>query len=157
MISIQLSIFFVIFLLLFNKESRVDAFILFAAYSVYMVFTFYLPAISEDGFYKYSITAGLNLTVGFLLHQRNVHAAICSYTLVIVNLIGFCIWYLHLPLTDYNNFSLAVLIIQLITITPKGLTNGLRRYSECITAKFIGRDSIQTHTTLRENQKGGQP
>jgi len=69
----QWIIFSIIFLLLFNKASRVDAFILITAYLIYQLFIVDLEAI-----YYYSCAASLNLIVGLILHTRNKYAAMCS-------------------------------------------------------------------------------
>lgn len=143
----QFIIYSIIFLLLFNKASRTDAFILLLAYSIYQ-----LKIVNLDAIYYYSCTSFLNLCVGLVLHHRNKCAAICSYSLIFVNLLGFFMWYQYLPPNIYDNISLFILIIQLITITPKGLLNGLGHYSKYFMAKSHGFDGNQTRVTMYKNQ-----
>jgi len=143
----QVIIFLLIFLLIFNEASRYDAFILFVAYSFYQ-----LSIVDLDAIYYYSCASLLNLSVGFILHHKNKYAAICSYSLIFVNILGFFLWYQYLPPTIYDNISLVILIIQLITITPKGLLNGLRYYIQHHAPSSNVFDSLESCDKMYKNQ-----
>jgi len=118
----QLVIFSLITLLLTNEASKSDAFVLFVAYSIYQLYI-----VDLDAIYYYSCASLLNLCVGLVLHHQNNSAAICSYSLIFVNMLGFFLWYQYLHPLVYDNISLVILIIQLIAIMPKGLLNGIGR------------------------------
>jgi hypothetical protein len=133
--------------LLLNKASKSDAFVLFVAYSFYQLFIVDLGAI-----YYYSCTSLLNLSVGLVLHHKNKYAAICSYSLIFVNILGFFLWYQYLPPTIYDNISLVILIIQLITITPKGLLNGFRYNIQHPNSSSNGFDSFRSCVKMLKNQ-----
>lgn len=134
--TVQVIIYSTVITLLFNKASQKDAFVLFVAYSFYEI-----KIVDLDAIYYYSCASLLNLIVGLILHHKNKLAAICAYSLIFVNLLGFYIWYQYLPSTIYDNISLVILIAQLITILPKGLLNGLGYYFKYIMAKPNGFDS----------------
>lgn len=112
---------FVIFLLLFNKRSSSAATILIITYLLYEVFV-----VDLAGVYYYSATATLNFVAGCVLCTVNKRAAICSYGLVICNLIGYIMWFTYYEPNLYNSMSLSVLTVQILTILPKGLINGCR-------------------------------
>ena len=139
----QWIIFSIICLLLFNKASRSDAFILIIAYLVYQSFIVDLSAASY-----YSTTASLNLITGLVIHSRNKCAAICSYSLVLVNVFGYFLWFAYLEPNVYNDISLKILILQVITIIPKGLLNGLANIIKYTMAKFAFFNSLQSRVTL---------
>jgi len=141
----QWIIFFIIFLLLFNKASRVDAFILITAYIIYQSFVVDLSAV-----YYYSIAASLNLIVGLVIHSRNKYAAMCSYSLIFVNVFGYFLWYQYYDPDIYDNISLSILALQIITILPKGLLNGLGNIIKYIMAKSPIFNSIQSRVTMHK-------
>ena len=131
----------------FYKASSKGAFIILCGYFVYSLLVIYdIPA--ESYIYYYSCASLINLVVGYFLHKVNKLAALCSYSLVFINIYGAYIWYQYLPHDNYDNISLVVLLVQLITITPRGLINGLRRDSKYTVAKPHGFDSFQSRVTM---------
>jgi len=143
---IQWFIVLAIFLLTFNKASKSDAFVLFRAYLIYQFAIVDLPAEAY-----YSCTAFMNLIVGIILHHRNVSGALCSYSLIFVNCLGFYLWYKYSPPTLYDNISLIILILQLVAITPRGLLNGIRCHLKPPVAISNGFDSIKARVTMYKN------
>ena len=143
----QWIIYLVIVLLLFIRASKYDAFVLFVAFSVYQVFI-----IPVSDIYYYSCTSLLNLCVGIVLHHRNRLAALCSYSLVLLNLIGFWMWYAMFNPTVYDNISLFILTIQLFAIIPKGLVNGIRHYFKHTMAHIVGFDCFQSRATIHKTK-----
>ena len=144
---LQWIVFFIIFSLLFNKASRVDAFILFVAYIIYELFI-----VNLDATYYYSFTALLNLCVGLALHNRNNNAAICSYTLVPWNVVGYYIWYAYYDPDIYDNMSLVILLLQLMFVIPKRLLNGLRNNIKHTMAEYPIFNGDQTRVTMHKSQ-----
>lgn len=145
----QWIIFSIIFLLLFSKDkaSSTDAFILIIAYLFYQSFIVGIPFTQY-----YSYTAFLNLIVGIILQKRNTYAALCSYSLVFCNVMGFLLWYKYYDPDIYDNISLLILILQIITILPKRLLNGLRNSIEHIVAKSPIFNSIQARVRMYKSQ-----
>ena len=117
--------------LCFNKASFWGAFTLYTAYCIYASFIVPMPAI-----YLYSCTALLNLIVGVILQKAFRVAALCAYALVFVNVGGFLLWVKFYPHALYDNISAIILIIQISSLLPKGLLNGLRRNNQHFMAKF---------------------
>ena len=144
----QWCVFSIITILVFIKASKSDAFILFSGYLFYIWFI-----VDVNGVYYYSCSAILNLIIGLNLHFINKRAAICSYLLVIVYLLGVLLWYGYYEPTLYDNISILILVIQLITITPKGLLNGFRYNIEYITSKLAFFDSIKACVTMFKSAK----
>ena len=111
-----------LFFLCFNKASFWGAFTLCTAYCIYAPLIVPMPAIC-----LYSCAASLNLIVGVILHKDFRVAAVCAYLLVLVNVGGFLLWVKFYPHALYDNISAIILIIQISSLLPKGLLNGLRR------------------------------
>lgn len=108
--------------LCFNKASFWGAFTLYSSYSVYSVFIIPLQDI-----YYYSCAATLTFIVGLILQRYYFVAAICSYSLVLVNIVGYWLYENYYEPALYDNISAIILLIQLSSLLPKGLLNGLRR------------------------------
>jgi len=122
MFSYQVGIMIALCLLCMNKVSFWGAFILLISYCFYYLLVVPLP---DD--YYYSCSALTVFLVGLVLQKYYVVAAICSYVLVPVNAVGFLLYDNNYEPTLYDNVCLVILIIQLISLLPKGLLNGLGR------------------------------
>lgn len=144
----QWAIFFIITLLLLKRVAITAAFILFIAYFFYDRYI-----IDLDGVYYYSCSALLNLLTGMVLQLINKPAAICSYMLVHLNVLGFFLWYNYYPPDIYDNIAIVILVAQLILILPKGLINGLGYNSKHIMAKSGGFDGTKTRITVHKDKK----
>ena len=153
MLDLRYIIVLVLFMYWYKASSK-GAFILMCGYFVYSLLVIYdIPA--ESYIYYYSCAALINLVVGYLLQRTNKLAAMCSYALVFINIYGSYLWYQYLPPDNYDNISLVVLLIQLITITPRGLINGLKRnrfYSKYFVVESHGFDSLQSRVTMYKIQ-----
>ncbi len=147
--TVQWILFSIICLLLFSKDkaSSIDAFVLVIAYLFYASFIVKAPDILY-----YSYAAFMNLIVGIILQPRNTHAAICSYSLVLCNVLGFFLWYNYYDPDLYDNIALLILALQTITILPTRLLNGLRCYIQHIMAKSRIFNGIQTRVTMYKTQ-----
>jgi len=131
MFDYQVVIMVALCFLCFNKASFWGAFTLYSAYSVYSVFIIPLPDI-----YYYSCTATITFIVGLILQRHYFVAAICSYSLVLVNVLGYWLYEnMYDPLL-YDNIYAIILIIQAASLLPRGLLNGLRRNNQHLMAKF---------------------
>ena len=113
-----------------NKASFWGAFTLAIAYCFYASFIIQLPDI-----YLYFCTASLNFIVGDILRKDYRVAALCAYSLVFVNVIGFLLWVKFYSPALYDNISAIILIIQLSSLLPKGLLNGFGNNNKRTTAK----------------------
>ena len=116
----QWILFSVLCVLLFDKDkaSQFCAFILIIAYLFYQSFIVGIPFTQY-----YSYAAFLNLLVGIALQPKNKIAAICSYSLVLCNVLGFFLWYNYYTPVVYDNISLLILVLQTIAILPTRLLN----------------------------------
>jgi hypothetical protein len=123
MFSYQMAIMIVLCLLCVNKASFWGAFTLLVAYCIYAPLVIPMPAI-----YYYSCASSLALFVGIILHKRHKVAAICAYSLPLVNILGFFLWVNYYTPGLYDNISAVILIIQVISLLPKRLLNGFRFY-----------------------------
>ena len=120
MYSYQVFIMIVLCLLCLNKASFYGAFVILTAFCIYSPLIIPMPAM-----YYYSCAGLLNLIVGLILQKDYNAAATCSYSLVIVNLVGYFIYEKGYDPVLYDNISAIILIIQLSSLLPKGLLNGL--------------------------------
>lgn len=136
------------------KASSKGAFILLMGWGLYIPLVIVdIPA--ESYIYYYSCATLINFIVGHLLQNVNILAALCSYSLVSVNILGAILWYHYLEPDIYNEISVTILIIQLIIITPKGLIDGIRshRANRERTMAELGRfDVFQSCVKMLKNQ-----
>lgn len=144
----QWFLFLIITLLLFNGASRSGAFILFVAYCFYEK-----NIVSLDAVYYYSCSSLLNLIVGLTLYPERSVAAICSYSLVIINVFGYLLWYTGCDPDIYDNIALLILTTQLVFILPKGMINGLRDDIQYIVAKSPIFNRIKTSVTMYKSNQ----
>ncbi len=131
MFSYQIFIMILLCFLLLNKASFLGAFIILMAFCVYGMLV--IPM--QDTHY-YSCAALLVFAVGYILHGRYNLAAICSYSLVIANVGGYWLYENYYEPVLYDNICAIILLIQLSSLLPKGLLNGLRRNNQHTMAKF---------------------
>ena len=129
----QMVIMILLCFLCFNKASFWGAFTLYVAYCIYAPFIVPMSSI-----YYYSCAASLNLIVGVILQRHYLVAAMCAYALVFTNVVGFLLWVKFYPHALYDNISAIILIIQISSLLPKGLLNGLRRNIQHSMAKSDG-------------------
>lgn len=130
MFSYQVIIMIALCLLCLNKASFKGAFVLLIAYCIYAPLIIPMQAI-----YYYSCATLLALIVGLVLHDRYIVAAICSYSLTMVNVLGFFLWFNYYDPTLYDNMSAIILIIQAVSLLPRELLNGFRRNNQYSMAK----------------------
>ena len=113
----------VIFLLLLSKiltkGSSVAASILIITYLLYELL---VVDLSKPNYY--SATAALNFIAGCVMYSVSVRVAICSYSLVACNSIGYILWVTYSSPSLYNSMSFSILTVQILMLLPKGLING---------------------------------
>ena len=137
MYSYQVIIMIVLCLLCLNKASFYGAFVILTAFCIYSPLIIPMPAM-----YYYSCAGLLNLIVGLILQKDYTTTATCSYSLVVVNLIGYFIYEKGYDPVLYDNISAIILIIQLSSLLPKGLLNGFGHNNKHLMVKhpfFNGR------------------
>lgn len=117
--SYQAIIMIVLCLLCLNRASFNGAFVILIAFCIYSPLIIPMPAM-----YYYSCAGLLNLIVGLVLQKDYNSTAMCSYSLVVVNLVGYFIYEKGYDPVLYDNISAIILIIQLSSLLPKGLLNG---------------------------------
>ena len=145
----QVIILSILFLIAFgrDKDSSLIAFILIVHSLFYYSFIVDTPAIQY-----YSYSSFINLILGLYLYSKNkYHAAICSYILVPWDMVGFFAWYQYYDPDYYDNISILIHAIQVITITPKRLLNGLRDNFKYIMAKSRIFNRIQARVRLHKS------
>ncbi len=85
---------------------------------------------------RHSLSSLLNFIVGIILQRDYKAAAICSFSLPVVNIFGYWLYEKGYDPVIYDNICAAILIIQISSLLPKGLLNGLRRNNQHPMAKF---------------------
>ena len=116
------------------------------AYVFYAQFIVYFSDI-----YYYSCSALLNLVTGIALHSINKRAAICSYLLVLTNVLGFWLWFNYYESVIYDNIALFILAIQAVLVLPKGALNGFRFNIKHSLAESAFFDSNRACVTMYKN------
>lgn len=108
----------------FNKASLKGAFVLMVLHVFNMIVVLCnIPAESYIAYY--SVMALANLFVGFVLHRKSNDTALCAYGLVVANCYGGFLWVEYIGHYSYDSICFIIIIIQLITIIPKGAVNGV--------------------------------
>ena len=144
----QYTIITLMLTLLFNKASRAGAFYVLVSYALY-----YLFFDAVDGIYYYSLSAAVCYLCGIMLEDKNKVAAMCSYLLIPVNAIGFLIWSAYYPPLVYNFISMILLVIQAVSIIPRGRSNGLRCYFKYLMASSHGFNGTQQSATITKTKE----
>ena len=108
--------------LLFPKQSRVAAVVTLAFNAIY--FTFIID-LDWTQYYLYSAT--LNTMLGVILFRWYRVVATLSFLLIPVNIIGYLLCKYYYEPTIYDNMCLIIILLQIITLTLRGLLNGTNR------------------------------
>lgn len=131
MFTYQVVIMVVLCFLCLDKAS------FWGAFTVLMAFCLYgLLVIPSPDMYYYSLSSLLNFIVGIVLQRNYRVAAICSFSLPVVNVFGFWLYEAGYDSVIYDNICAIILLIQLSSLLPKGLLNGIRRNDQYPMAKF---------------------
>ena len=125
MFNYQIIIMISLCLLCLNEASFKGALVLFISYCIYAQLITPMQAI-----YYYSCASLLAFIVGLILHRDYIVTAICAYSLTAVNILGFFLWANYYEPTIYDNISSIILIIQALSLLPKGLLNGFRHNNQ---------------------------
>jgi hypothetical protein len=134
--------------MLFVRKTRKECFILLCGYFLY---TYFIKDLSAN--FYYSITALLNLLIGLAVFRLNLLVSACSYSLVLVNVYGYWLWYSYQEPTLYDNISLTILTTQLALIVQKGLLDGIGNNSKHNVAEPFGAFGFQQNIKMRKNRK----
>lgn len=119
----------------FSRASRFGALVLFCATIINLLLV--SSSIPPESYIVYYLLSALtNISVGFILHRKYNSTALCSYALTVADFYGAVIWYMYLPHYSYDSICFIILIIQLITIIPKGSINGAIKKPDSL---FVGR------------------
>jgi hypothetical protein len=140
-----ISVSLIVLLAIVRQKHEIIALLLYYAIGVAAYFV-----IDAEGYNKYYILMGCTtLIVGIAIQYEFKIAAMCSYLLVFVNVIGYYLWYKHYSHDLYEVISAIILITQFLSILPKALFNGITRpndrYSLDGATGFDGRSSYETH------------
>ncbi len=136
-----------IYIIALTSEHKKCSLVILFTHLIYFIFI-----IDLNASLYYSLTALINLIAGLLIHKKNRSAAICSYSLTLCCPLGYLLWFWYFPPSIYDNISLSILALQIITILPWGLKNGLRNTIQHSLAKSAFFDSCQTRVTMYKSQ-----
>lgn len=139
-------------LLLAMKATREGALILLASNLIYFVLI-----IDTKWTVYYSVLALLNIVTGIFLQDKYKISAFCSYSLVIVSVLGFWLRYKNYPPDLFNVICWIILSIQLIFFIPRILSHGRDGNNFKYPVAFLdGLDRCAAHDTMRYKQKRRQ-
>jgi len=138
-------------LIFYHYKASKGAFVIFLGY-VFFGLIVYIDIPAEDYSYYYVCTSFACLVVGYFLQRVNVFAAICSYSLVFVNVYGFFLWYNYLEHVSYDNICMFILLLQLLLVTPRSFLDGLRYYIQHYAPSSNVFDSLESCDKIYKNQ-----
>ena len=131
-------------LLLLNKAARNAAFILLAGKLFYFLLIIDMAAI-----WYYSVSALLNVVMGRFLFTKYKGASFCAYSMVVINVLGFLLWYSYYPPFLYNLIFGIAIAVQLMLTIPREFLHG--RIGNNIKHPLAGSasfDSCSAHATM---------
>ena len=135
--------------LLFPEQSRFAAKIILLFYLVYFIFV--IDA-DWDNYYLYSAT--LDTIIGVMLYRRYRVVAILSFSLIIVNYIGYLLSLNYYEPTIYDSMYLIITLLQIIMLIIRGLLNGIDRPHNFNTLVFfVDFDSNQNRVKIQKRIK----
>tara|TARA_R110001632_G_scaffold216657_1_gene344979 strand:+ start:769 stop:1227 length:459 start_codon:yes stop_codon:yes gene_type:complete len=104
----------------FKKESSFAAKVILALNAVYFSFVINMD---WDDYYLY--TATINTVVGVIIFNKYKLVAILFFLLIPVNILGYLLCDNNYEPNTYNNFCIAITLLQIIVLSSRGLTNGI--------------------------------
>jgi hypothetical protein len=132
--------------LLFFEQSRVAAIIILIFNVIY--FNFVIDA-EWDCYYLYS--AALDTAIGVILYSRYRVVAILSFSLIIVNYIGYLLSLNYYESTIYDNIYLTIIALQIIMLIFRGLFDGIDRAYKFRPMVFLVHfDSNKNHAKIQK-------
>lgn len=143
-------------ILSFIVRQKHEMYALLSYYAVGVVLYFVISAEDYNSYYMWMMSSAL--IVGVFVYNEFKIAALISYLLVFVNVIGWLLWHKHYSSDLYNVISAILLIIQFISILPKALFNGITklsdRHSLDVSDSFYSREACDTmHKTPTSEKK----
>ena len=116
----QLIIIWVFVALLIPPKTRVAALVILAFNFVYFQFVLNLE---WTEYYHYSAT--LAAVVGVILYRRYRLVSLLSFLLIPANIIGYLLCKNYFDPYIYDNMCLTIILLQIIVLLSRGLTNGI--------------------------------
>lgn len=97
----------------------------YAAVTIITGYLLYFTAVEPlSGEYYYHGTALLNLIIGIVLFPRYKLVALLSFSLILVNNIGFVLYETGYEPALYNDLSLCIILTQILLLYIRALTDG---------------------------------
>lgn len=135
--------------LLIPAQSRLAALVILAFNIIYFNF---IIDLAWDDYYLYSAT--LNTILGVTLYKKYRVVAILSFSLIIVNYIGYLLSYNYYEPTIYDIMCLIIILLQIIMLTIRGLLNGIdRRYNYSPMVFLVNFDSNKNHAKIQKRSQ----
>jgi len=104
----------------FKKESSFAAKVILALNAVYFSFVINM---AWDDYYLY--TATINTAAGVIIFNKYKLVAILFFLLIPVNILGYLLCDNNYEPNIYNNFCIAITLLQIIVLSSRGLANGI--------------------------------
>jgi len=135
--------------LLIPSQSRPAALTILFFNAIYFSF---IIDLAWDDYYLYSAT--LNTILGVTLYKRYRVVAILSFSLIIVNYIGYLLAFNYYDPTIYDNICLIIILLQIIMLTIRGLLNGIdRQYNYDPLVFLVNFDSNKNHAKIQKRSQ----
>ncbi len=140
-------LFIALFILLaINRDTRKACVVFLVSYFLYE--NYIIPL---DSFSYYHFCALLNLFIGLLVIKDNFIVGCLSFSLIPVNLFGYFLFIKYYDPTFYDNISLIIISLQILTLTIRSLhgiftrSNGDGRLSyllRLLVVRLVDSDSV---------------
>lgn len=139
--------------LLSFKQTRLASAVILLGYLIY-----YFSIVDLPGEYYYHSSALLNTVIGVILIKKYPAVAILSFSLILINLIGFVLYDNFYDPSVYNKLSSFAIFLQIIMLTIRMLLNGVNFRGAWGRAMvyIVGGDSYKSYSSVQKRQVKGE-
>ncbi|PHR55926.1 MAG: hypothetical protein COA43_14500 [Robiginitomaculum sp.] len=156
-IYISIIVVSLIALLTISKQ-RHEIIALLVYYAIGVAMYFIIDVESYNSYYVIMCISSLSLAV--VIQDEFKFAALCSYLLIPINILGYFLWYKYYPHDLYSVLASCLLIIQFLSILPKAILNGTTRtntnnyrYFMDVSGGFVGNKECDTINNTSQSEK----
>ena len=142
-------VFVVVFIcLVFNKSTRFASLVFLCSYVFY-----YSLILDLSGNSYYHACAAMELVKGYVLNGRYLAISLLSYSLILINFIGFIMFEFYIEPLVYDIVCAIVLTLQILILSTRLLSNGIYRNAiPQLMVRIVNFDCSQSRVRMFKNK-----
>lgn len=130
--------------LLFNKNTFFASSMFICGWIMYFPLT-----TGQDASYYYAASAGIELSIGYILNNKYRLVAYINYTLIFVNIYGLLLFKMKVSPISYDIIYALLSVTQFLILIIRANLNGIYRLPEqCWLVRLLYFDSRQTRVIM---------